>query len=145
MVTGQAGDDERALSSVLGIVLMVAVTIILAAVVGVFVLGIGEQLTSESPQSTLDFSFSTEGANNSVIILHGGGDDLQPDEVIIRSGGDDVWGGTVQREPGWGSGDSITTADQVEIEDENIDAGDQLIVIWSDGQRSAILAEETVP
>ena len=37
-------DSERAVSPVIGVILMVAITVILAAVIGTFVLGLGDQL-----------------------------------------------------------------------------------------------------
>jgi flagellin-like protein len=41
----EAGDD-RAVSPVIGVILMVAITVILAAVIGTFVLGLGENVES---------------------------------------------------------------------------------------------------
>ena len=38
--------DERAVSPVIGVILMVAITVILAAVIGTFVLGLGDSLGS---------------------------------------------------------------------------------------------------
>jgi flagellin-like protein len=42
-MTGKSlfGDDERAVSPVIGVILMVAITVILAAVIGTFVLNLG--------------------------------------------------------------------------------------------------------
>ena len=37
-------DNERAVSPVIGVILMVAITVILAAVIGTFVLGLGDQI-----------------------------------------------------------------------------------------------------
>ena len=37
-------DNDRAVSPVIGVILMVAITVILAAVVGTFVLGLGDQI-----------------------------------------------------------------------------------------------------
>lgn len=37
-------DDDRAVSPVIGVILMVAITVILAAVIGTFVLGLGENV-----------------------------------------------------------------------------------------------------
>ena len=41
-------DDDRAVSPVIGVILMVAITVILAAVIGTFVLGLGEDIQSEA-------------------------------------------------------------------------------------------------
>jgi len=48
--------DDRAVSPVIGVILMVAITVILAAVIGTFVLGLGDQLGDSAPQA----SFSTD-------------------------------------------------------------------------------------
>ena len=47
--------DERAVSPVIGVILMVAITVILAAVIGTFVLGLGESV-SEEPRAGVSFS-----------------------------------------------------------------------------------------
>jgi flagellin-like protein len=41
------GGDNRGVSPVIGVILMVAITVILAAVIGTFVLGLGEDIDSE--------------------------------------------------------------------------------------------------
>jgi len=52
-------DDEKAVSPVIGVILMVAITVILAAVIGTFVLGLGDQLQSTTPQASFGFDQST--------------------------------------------------------------------------------------
>ncbi len=86
-----AKDDERAVSPVIGVILMVAITVILAAVIGGFVLGLGDSL-NQAPQAQLDASdgsgngtaMESEGANEVLTISHGGGDPLPGDEYEIR-------------------------------------------------------------
>jgi len=46
-------DDDSAVSPVIGVILMVAITVILAAVIGTFVLGLGDSL-QQAPQATLN-------------------------------------------------------------------------------------------
>jgi len=46
-------DDDRGVSPVIGVILMVAITVILAAVIGTFVLGLGDSL-QQAPQATLN-------------------------------------------------------------------------------------------
>ncbi|ESS11908.1 MAG: archaeal flagellin N-terminal-like domain protein, partial [uncultured archaeon A07HR60] len=77
--------DDRAVSPVIGVVLMVAITVILAAVIGSTVLGVGDQLDSTAPQVQL----SVEDVNvtnvesdtppnlTTVTLRHTGGDDLE--------------------------------------------------------------------
>ena len=51
---------DDAVSSVIGVILMVAVTVILAAVVATFVLGLGEQVSDAAPETTFDFDFDED-------------------------------------------------------------------------------------
>ncbi|MFT4958768.1 MAG: flagellin-like protein, partial [Halobacteriales archaeon] len=48
--------DEEAVSSVIAVVLMVALTIVLAASVGVFVLGIGQEATSAAQSPNVKYA-----------------------------------------------------------------------------------------
>lgn len=75
--------DEDAVSPVIGVILMVAITVILAAVIGTFVLGLGENVQS-APQATLQVQENT--ADNSFDLRHGGGDQIEYDdfEVVIE-------------------------------------------------------------
>jgi len=85
-------DDDRGVSPVIGVILMVAITVILAAVIGTFVLGLGDSL-DQAPQSQLsigdasdgfvgpnDGDSSTEDAFN---IDHNGGDSLTLGDLKI--------------------------------------------------------------
>lgn len=70
--------DEEAVSPVIGVILMVAITVILAAVIGTFVLGLGDQVQGNAPQASFDFDYtnSTTGAGDSIIVTHEGGDSI---------------------------------------------------------------------
>jgi flagellin-like protein len=63
--------DDDAVSPVIGVILMVAITVILAAVIGTFVLGIGQN-QSTTPQAT--FNFEYDESSYEVDIRHSGGD-----------------------------------------------------------------------
>lgn len=52
-------DDDSAVSPVIGVILMVAITVILAAVIATFVLGLGEQVSQTSPSATFTFDLDT--------------------------------------------------------------------------------------
>jgi flagellin-like protein len=49
--------DDEAVSPVIGVILMVAITVILAAVIGTFVLGLGDQVSESTPQASWEFSY----------------------------------------------------------------------------------------
>jgi flagellin-like protein len=77
--------DDRAVSPVIGVILMVAITVILAAVIGTFVLGLGDQLGDTAPSS----SFSTENVVNNggtleFDITKTGGQDLDTTELYLQ-------------------------------------------------------------
>ncbi|MCU4800078.1 type IV pilin N-terminal domain-containing protein [Halobacteria archaeon HArc-gm2] len=54
--------DDDAVSPVIGVILMVAITVILAAVIASFVLGLGDQAQQTTPQAS--FSFDYDGSLN---------------------------------------------------------------------------------
>ncbi|MCH7659154.1 MAG: type IV pilin N-terminal domain-containing protein [Euryarchaeota archaeon] len=75
---GLSGDDS-AVSPVIGVILMVAITVILAAVIGAFVLGLGDGIGDSGPQASL--SFSEDG--DTVTVTHQGGDNLSGDAEAV--------------------------------------------------------------
>jgi len=74
-------NDTRGVSPVIGVILMVAITVILAAVIGTFVLGLGENVSSTTPQAQLSMSVSS---GNNITIDHNGGDAIAADSVDIK-------------------------------------------------------------
>lgn len=128
---------------------MVAVTIILASVVGVYVLGIGSDLTDSSPQSSLEFSHSLSGSANSTTIIHGGGETFSAGTIKVTIDGETVYrdGASTagfKASPNW-SGD-VTSGDQLRIQEDggDIQAGDSVIVLWVGEDSSSIIGESTV-
>ena len=69
--------NEEAVSPVLGVILMVAITVIVATIIAVFMFGVGEP--DEAPQAKLKF---TAGTTN-LTIAHEGGDPLLLRECLI--------------------------------------------------------------
>ena len=72
--------EERAVSPVIGVILMVAITVILAAVIGAFVLGIGGE-TDAAPQASL--SLAEESDEDKFSIEHRGGDRIDFNDITI--------------------------------------------------------------
>ena len=72
--------EKRAVSPVIGVILMVAITVILAAVIGTFVLGLGE-----SVQSTPQAKFAFDYQNSDVTITHEGGDAISSEELNVSA------------------------------------------------------------
>lgn len=74
--------DDDAVSPVIGVILMVAITVILAAVIASFVLGLGNQAGSVSPTANFEFNYNTDDHN--VTATHTGGDNVRMDELFVR-------------------------------------------------------------
>ncbi|QKY20611.1 type IV pilin N-terminal domain-containing protein [Halolamina sp. CBA1230] len=72
-------DVDRGVSPVIGVILMVAITVILAAVIGTFVLGLGDSL-EQAPQAQLDATTDS----GTIYINHNGGDPLPKSEITIN-------------------------------------------------------------
>ena len=62
---------------------MVAITVILAAVIGTFVLGLGEQVQSNSPNAQFEFDYDDSG--NELDITHTSGDKVSSDNFVVSS------------------------------------------------------------
>jgi flagellin-like protein len=71
--------DDRGVSPVIGVILMVAITVILAAVIGTFVLGLGDSLGDSQPTAQIDAEFS----NGNLTFEHNGGDRIDAGDLTI--------------------------------------------------------------
>ena len=85
--------DDDAVSPVIGVILMVAITVILAAVIASFVLGLGNEATNTNPQASFSFDYeqvveSSEDYDWGVTTLsHDGGDSINDNELYLRGSG----------------------------------------------------------
>src|SRR6056297_352338 len=68
--------NDDAVSPVIGVILMVAITVILAAVIATFVLGLGDSLSNNAPQASFEFNPN--------------------DDTITMTGGDEIDGANVK-------------------------------------------------
>ncbi|ADE01922.1 type IV pilin [Haloferax volcanii] len=134
--------ESRAVSPVIGVILMVAITVILAAVIGTFVLGLGDQVGDTAPQAS--FSFDYDGAQE-ITITHESGDSIASDElsVVIPSG---LTADTVSKKTG--SDDSMNAGDTIVVElaaGDELEDGDQVRLVWTSesGSNSATLQTYT--
>lgn len=149
-------EDESAVSPVIGVTLMVAITVLLAAAIATFVLGVGEGLMAASPpQAQLalefeltdgedDFGTSTTMANDEGIltITHESGDDVPAERLTVS--GSSVTG--APSEARFSDSDAYSEGDEIEAGDSleyAVQQDDTVRVTWTDpnGERSATLAE----
>jgi len=101
-------DDDRGVSPVIGVILMVAITVILAAVIGTFVLGLGDSL-EQAPQAQLD-AVADDGTD--MTISHNGGDAIAAGDLKITTdaGESHTDGFSLGSDDEFNVGDSITLA-----------------------------------
>jgi flagellin-like protein len=133
--------DDEAVSPVIGVILMVAITVILAAVIGTFVLGLGDQVQDNAPQASFNFDFDT--TNDAVTITHDGGDTI-PSEATLEVSGPDA------TEPFDNSGSSDISAGAQSTHTLSTIAstsGDTVRVVWTaaNGGSSATLGKADRP
>ncbi|WP_284007811.1 type IV pilin N-terminal domain-containing protein [Haloarcula pelagica] len=144
-------DDEQGVSPVIGVILMVAITVILAAVIATFVLGLGDQVSNTAPQASFSFdyeadsSLSATNANGVLTITHDGGDAIAADELFLR-------GSSVSGETGNWSSLSGTVSSSSEVRagnsaDIQVSNDDTIRTVFqsNDGGNSATLGRWTGP
>ena len=117
--------EDRAVSPVIGVILMVAITVILAAVIGAFVLGLGGE-TQETPQVSLSFDQDGE----TVTVAHRGGDSVDEGDIEAR--------GAVSDDTDFGDSDVFRAGDSVDVTADGSE-GDTLNIVWTGGNEDAVL------
>ncbi|MFB6162946.1 MAG: type IV pilin [Halococcoides sp.] len=119
-------EADEAVSPVIGIILIVAITVILAAVIATFALGMGDMLGERTPQVSFvtDYNESTD----TLTITHASGSVIPEDQVtIVEPGGTEVdW---TDRSPTVADGDEIAAGDRAEL--TGIAETDTVRVIWT--------------
>lgn len=133
--------DEKGVSPVIGVILMVAITVILAAVVASFTLGLGQRIGTTTPVAEIratdakDNSF--DGGNDELITLeHKGGDDLYGPDIVIKvtnstttaelvyDSADHRWKNSTYHlvTDSIGSDDFFSSGDKIDIEEDGTDS-----------------------
>ena len=144
-------NDDTAVSPVIGVILMVAITVILAAVIGTFVLGLGDSIGENAPSASYDW----DETSDAVTLTHVSGQTLNADRITGTIDGSPAEDGDETLGELWaGSDDTISSGDSVDwVEDASTSDGvgdistdDELRVIWtaSGGGSSSTLTTYTV-
>ena len=139
-------DSDRAVSPVIGVILMVAITVILSAVIGTFVLGIGDQLGDSAPQASFSTESVTATADDSLSfeIQKTGGQDINPSDLTLVIDGKRI--GTVANEGTesnpWQTGATSSFTD----DDQTYSAGDVVEISFVHDPSGDIIyqTEETI-
>lgn len=127
-------DADDAVSPVIGVILMVAITVILAAVIGTFVLGQADNLGDSAPQVSFEYD---EADTGEYTVTHAGGDNFEGENVNVTYEGSttgdlsEAFNSGVQS-----AGSSYTTAEEV------VD-GTGVRVVWSSpsGESSSTIGQ----
>lgn len=156
--------DDRAVPPVVGVILMVAVTVILASIVGTFVLGVGSGQQT-TPSASFDYDFDG-GPTDQLTITYVGGDDLSttnsnsirvaPSASVSCSGSTSL---------GWlaQAGDEIVAGDEFVLTEagtlpagsgvgcatgsDDFDGGEEVRVVWEapNGGKTQVIGTFTIP
>jgi flagellin-like protein len=128
--------EDRAVSPVIGVILMVAITVILAAVIGTFVLGLGDQVDESAPQASLTFNYDTAGPT--VNVTHDGGETLEGSTLELVGSESGSINDSVSGD--YSAGDRVWT-------DETYSPGETLRVVWTNpnGGSTNTIARSTAP
>jgi len=136
--------EDRAVSPVIGVILMVAITVILAAVIGTFVLGLGDQVSESAPQASFSFDFNSSSGVN---VTHEGGETLESSNIGVS--GDDDTSGTAAAPENLNAvnnfSGTISAGDTAQY--GGVDNGETIRVIWTNpaGGSTNTIARATAP
>jgi len=100
--------DERAVSPVIGVILMVAITVILAAVIAAFVLDLGQ---GQSANAQAGITFDEENSGDVTITVNSV---ERADSLTVQCSGSSTWGGG-SLSPTAGSTSTGSCSDTVQV------------------------------
>ena len=146
--------DDDAVSPVIGVILMVAITVILAAVIATFVLGLGDQVSNTAPQASFSFDYDASGAGTDdpfgetappsggiLTVTHDGGDTIDAGNLRLIGG---VGDHDFTDDGVYATGSKISAGSSV---DYAVDSNNEVRVTYQDpnGGSSATLGEWSGP
>jgi len=140
--------DDQAASSTMGIVLLVGITVILAAVIAGFSFGLLGSSTNSAPNT--EFGWEFNGSGTGVEITHQSGDTVDGDRINLGDG----WGDTgtpttcqVDRGDQLSGGDTLVDDGSGNLCRHEAPSGTTLELIWesADGESSTIISERSAP
>ncbi|WP_135364447.1 type IV pilin [Halosimplex halophilum] len=146
-INGLRSDDD-AVSPVIGVVLMVAITVVLAAVIASLVLGYGNQTGPQTPTTSFEDEYTPapdHAGSGYATIAHAGGDSVAFDTLYVRGSGfntSDTAHGNVQ------------SSDSLDVQDEFYEDGTEVRLhvnetgFWpadrTSGEDSRIVSEDSI-
>ncbi|MFD1641291.1 type IV pilin [Halohasta litorea] len=152
MHTGALDSGDRGASPVVGIILLVAITVILASVVGTYAFGSGGQVPGEPPQTSFSFDYDEQ---TNLTISHNGGENLDNDTIEVRIDRTEAYpepdtaATNITDASGWST--PISSGDDLELYNDSGEpiakGGDTVRIVWLDpsGGASNTLDEDEWP
>lgn len=129
--------EDKGVSPVIGVILMVAVTVVLAAVISVFLLGATDQFGDPVPTATFDIEFEDDGSE--ATIEHVSGASIQTDSLRVLHDGDDI------ADVDFGENDTLRVGNTFTVTPNDTFAdGETVTIIFESGDSGYPLAEFTV-
>ena len=127
MLTATHSTDDRAVSPVIGVILMVAITVIMATMIGSMFLDYAGQVSDQPPQAAFDYE---RDSADEITVTHVSGERIDDETLRITVGGDEVYPDPVSAAStdGWNS--EIAVGDSIEINHTGAVSGDTVRLIW---------------
>lgn len=140
--------DNRGLSPIVGVTLILAVVVGIGAIAGAAFLSTGASVTSQqAPQVTLDSSISGYSVESNYTITIQSGSSLNADQLEVQTDSRDkpIPVTDLVNQEELSSGDSITIS---ALEDHFDTSGDTIRLVWTDnsltGGSSQVIYEDTI-
>ena len=128
--------DDDAVAPVVAVVLMVAVAVILGAIIGSLVVGVGSK-QSKAPQASLEYDYTH--STSTVTVEHRGGDEIEASRLSVK-------------ETGSTDGVSLNTAPDTfssgrVVAEGTYEPGERIRVVWRhpDSKDTSVIAGSTAP
>lgn len=124
--------NDRGVSPVIGVILMVAITVILASIIGVYVLGLAD-VSEPAPNA----QFQIDVNDTHATVTHTNGAEIPARTLSFQ--GEGVETGNYPVVTGVPPAHAVAAGETATL---NVSSDDPVIrVVWSDGESSSILAE----
>lgn len=146
---GETGrGEDRGLSPVVSVLLLIAVVVVMVGAIGTFMFGLGgTALQSGAPQSTMSFSWDQDA--DELTVTHDGGPELTDQnslgiQIWVEGQNTRTWanasGGGEQDLP-------LQAGDDIALSGDSVDPGDTVRVVWvgPDGKQTDTLAKFNIP
>lgn len=141
---------SRGVAPVLGIVLMVAIAVSLAAVVGLSAFGVADEIADVGPSASFEYDYDYEngwGDGDTITITHAAGDEIRAERIEIEiQGADTIPGEEVFDDEVVTAGTSATIVYETGEQGENWAGGSTIRIVWqgSAGETS-VVSSRTIP